>query len=77
MRPTALRLAADATTLRQQHTVLGIRVVCHPTAIPVAWRVLPATQRRAWRPEGEWLLATAWQGVPRGLAMCVLADWGL
>ncbi|MCS7208000.1 MAG: hypothetical protein NZ874_00320, partial [Fimbriimonadales bacterium] len=47
LRLTALWLAIDATTLRQQHTVLVISVVRHPTAILVAGRVLPATRRRA------------------------------
>ncbi|MCS6919538.1 MAG: hypothetical protein NZM28_07190 [Fimbriimonadales bacterium] len=69
LRPTALWLAIDATTLRQHHTVLVISIVCHQTAIPVAWRVLPTTQRGAWRGEWERLLAMVRRGVPRGLGV--------
>ncbi|MCS7300260.1 MAG: hypothetical protein NZ556_01715, partial [Fimbriimonadales bacterium] len=77
LRPTALWLAIGATTLRQHHTVLVISGVCQQTAIPVAWRVLPATQRGAGRGEWEQLLAQVRRGVPRGLPVYGLADRGL
>ncbi|MCS7209656.1 MAG: hypothetical protein NZ874_08810 [Fimbriimonadales bacterium] len=77
LRLTALWLAVDATTLRQHYTGLGISIVCHQTAIPVTWRVLPATQRGAGRPEWEALLAVVRRGMPRGLPVYGLANRGL
>src|SRR4030095_5599919 len=48
-----LALAVDATTLGQRFVVLVVSVVYRGCAIPVAWTVLPATEKHAWR--GEWL----------------------
>src|ERR671929_835174 len=48
-----LALAIDATTLGQRFVVLVVSVVYRGCAIPVAWTVLPAKEKHAWR--GEWL----------------------
>src|SRR4029450_10038465 len=48
-----LALAVDATTLGQRFVVLVVSVLYRGCAIPVAWSVLPATEKQAWR--GEWL----------------------
>lgn len=48
-----LALALDATTLGQHFTVLCVSVLYRGCAIPVAWVVLPATKKAAWRP--HWL----------------------
>ena len=50
---TQLALAIDATTLGQRFVVLAVSVVYRGCAIPVAWVVLPANTKHAWR--REWL----------------------
>lgn len=72
-----LAIAVDATTLGQRFVVLVVSVVYRGCAIPVAWRVLAATEKHAWR--GEWL-RLLWQVravVPRRFCVIVLADRGL
>jgi hypothetical protein len=70
-------LALEATTLGEQFVVLAVRVVSRGCAIPVAWVILPAGQKHAWR--GEWLrlLRRLWRVVPRHWTVIVLADRGL
>jgi hypothetical protein len=46
-------LALDATSLGERFVVLALSVVYRGGAIPVAWVILPAGQKHAWR--GEWL----------------------
>jgi hypothetical protein len=74
---TQLALAVDATTLGQRFVVLVVSVVYRGCAIPVAWTVLPATEKHAWR--GEWLrmLRQVRAAVPRRYFVIVLADRGL
>jgi hypothetical protein len=74
---TQLALAVDATTLGQCFVVLVVSVVYRGCAIPVAWTVLPATKKHAWR--GEWLrmLRQVRTVVPRRYFVIVLADRGL
>jgi hypothetical protein len=72
-----LALALDATTLGQRFVVLVVSVVYRGCAIPVAWTVLPAGEKHAWR--GEWLrmLRQVRAVVPRRFFVIVLADRGL
>ena len=72
-----LALAVDATTLGQRFVVLVVSVVYRGCAIPVAWTVLPATEKHAWR--GEWLrmLRQVRAVVPRRYFVIVMADRGL
>src|SRR5579885_1675137 len=63
-----LVLALDATTLGQRFTVLAISVVYRGCAIPVAWTVVVATEKGAWRPH--------WEGLIRLLEGSVPVDWG-
>ena len=74
---TQLALAVDATTLWQRLVVLVVSVVYRGCAIPVAWTVLAATEKHAWR--GEWLrmLRQVRTVVPRRFFVIVLADRGL
>jgi len=74
---TQLAFAVDATTLGQRFVVLVMSVVYRGCAIPVAWTVLPATEKHAWR--GEWLrmLRQVRTVVPRRYFVIVLADRGL
>jgi len=72
-----LALALDATTLGQRFTVLAVSVVYRGCAIPVAWVVVPATQKGAWRRHGESLFTLLQDSVPDDWMVLVLADRGL
>ena len=74
---TQLALALDATTLGQRFVVLAISVVYRGCAIPVAWVILPAGAKHAWR--REWLrwLRRLRPAIPVGWTVLVLADRGL
>jgi hypothetical protein len=74
---TQLALALDATTLGQRFTVLCVSVGYRGCAIPVAWCVLPATAKHAWRREWPVLLHQLQPAVPRPYTVIVLADRGL
>lgn len=72
-----LVLAMDASTLGQRFTVLAISVVYRGCAIPVAWQVVEATRKGAWRPQWEALFDHLQGSVPSGWTVLVLADRGL
>ncbi len=74
---TQLALALDATTLETRLTVLAISVVYRGCAIPVAWTVLAATAKHAWRREWLRMLRRVRRAVPRTWTVIVLADRGL
>jgi hypothetical protein len=56
---------------------LGVSVVYRGCALPVAWTVVPAPEKQAWR--GEWLrrLGQVRAGVPRRFLVMVLAARGV
>jgi hypothetical protein len=72
-----LALALEATTLGQRFVVLGLSVLYRGCAIPVAWTVLPAGQKHAWRREWLRMLRQVRAAVPRRFFVLVLADRGL
>lgn len=72
-----LALALDATTLGDRFVVLAISVLYRGCAVPVGWKVLPATQAGAWRPHWETLLKEFQAVVPADWSVIVLADRGL
>ena len=72
-----LALAVDATTLGQRFVVLVVSVVYRGCAIPVAWTVLPATEKHAWRAEWLRMLRQVRTAVPRRYFVIVMADRGL
>jgi Transposase DDE domain len=74
---TQLALAVDATTLGQRFVVLVVSVVYRGCAIPVAWTVLAATEKHAWRSEWLRMLRQVRAVVPRRFFVIVLADRGL
>jgi hypothetical protein len=74
---TQVALALDASALGMRFVVLALRVVYRGGAMPVAWIVLPAAQRRAWRPEWLRLLRRVHRGIPKEWTVIVLADRGL
>src|SRR3989442_8145973 len=73
---TQLALALDATTLGTRFVVLAISVVYRGCAIPVAWVILPAGAKHAWRREWLRLLRLLRPGIPPGLTVVLLADPG-
>ena len=74
---TQLALAIDATTLGQRFVVLAISVVYRGCAIPVAWVILPAGAKHAWRREWLRLVRRLRPAIPPGWTVIVLADRGL
>jgi hypothetical protein len=76
-RGTQLALALDATTLGDRFAVLAISVVYRGCALPVAWTILPAGEKRAWRREWLRLLRLLGPAVPPTWTVVVLADRGL
>jgi hypothetical protein len=74
---TQLALALDATTLGDRFVVLAISVVYRGCAIPVAWRILPAGEKHAWRREWLRMLRLLRPAVPPTWTVLVLADRGL
>lgn len=72
-----LAIALDATTLGERFVVLAISVMYRSCAIPVAWVVLPATAKGAWKPHWIGLLERFKSIVPPHLRVIVLADRGL
>ena len=72
-----LALAIDASTLAQRFTVLVISVVYRGCAIPVAWVVLPACTKGAWKPHWLHLFDLLTDVIPSDWTVIVLADRGL
>lgn len=72
-----LAIAIDATTLGQRFVVLAISVVYRGCAVPVAWKILRATEKHPWQPEWLALLERFCDVVPAGWTVIVLADRGL
>src|SRR5439155_22253630 len=73
---TPLALASDATTWGQRCVVLAISVVYRGCAIPVAWVILPAGAKRAWRRAWRRLLRLLRPALPHGWTVIVLAERG-
>jgi hypothetical protein len=74
---TAMALAIDATTLSDCFVVLTVSVVYRGCGLPVAWTILPAGQKGAWRKEWLRLLRLVRPAIPPDWTVLVLADRGL
>jgi hypothetical protein len=74
---TQIALTLDATSLGDRFVVLAICVVYRGCAIPVAWTILSAGQKRAWRREWLRMLRQLRVAIPREWTVLVLADRGL
>lgn len=72
-----LALAMDASTLGERFTVLSISVMYRGCGIPIAWKIIPATEEGAWRPHWEGLLSRFEGVVPPDWKVIVMADRGL
>jgi len=70
-------LALDATTLGRRFTTLDISVLYRGCAVPVAWKILPATGKHPWKGEWKGLLKEFRQALPAGWTVIVLTDRGL
>jgi len=51
-----LAIALGATSLGDRFVVLSISIVYRACAVPVAWKVLKAQEKHAWKPEWQALL---------------------
>lgn len=74
---TRLAVALDATSMGDVFTVLSISVVYRGSAIPVAWKIMPANVRHAWKPEWIVLLKRFSEWVEPGWTVIVMTDRGL
>jgi hypothetical protein len=72
-----LALAMDASTLSDRFTVLCISVLYRGCAIPVAWVIVPAWGKGAWKPIWLDLFDLLAESVPSDWTVIVLADRGL
>jgi len=72
-----IALALDASTLRQVFTVLSLSVVYRGCAIPVAWIIVPACKKGAWKPHWLKLLSEMDAVIPKDWLVIVLTDRGL
>jgi hypothetical protein len=72
-----LAVALDATSLGDRFTILSISVVYRGSACPVAWKIMQANVRHAWKP--EWITLLRWFQalVPAGWTVVVMTDRGL
>jgi Transposase DDE domain len=74
---TDLPLALDATNLGPKLAVLMVSIPYRGSALPIAWRVVPATEEGAWMADFLALLEAIQPAVPTGWMVLVLADRGL
>lgn len=72
-----LALSMDAMTLAERFTVLNISVMYRGCGISVAWKIIEAGEKGAWRPHWEGLLASLEGVVPPDWKVIVMADRGL
>jgi hypothetical protein len=72
-----LALTLDASSLGDQFVVLAVCVVYRGCGIPIAWTILPAGQKRAWRREWLRMLRLLRPAIPPGWTVLILADRGL
>lgn len=72
-----LPLAIDVTNFQDRFHILCVSVVVQGTAIPVAWKVIPAGTKEAWNPHWKQLLTLLQPAVPSDWTVIVLSDRGL
>ncbi|WP_017659078.1 transposase [Baaleninema simplex] len=72
-----LFLALDATHIGQKFIVLSLNVLYRGSGIPVAWKIVKASQKHPWKPLWQDLLRRLSGVVPESVRVWVLADRGL
>ena len=70
-------LAIDATNIGDNLTVLSINVLIRGSGIPVAWKIVKATEKGAWQPLWKQLFESLKGVVPSNLITSVCAERGL
>jgi hypothetical protein len=63
--------------LGDRFVILTICVVYRGCGIPIAWTILPAAKKRAWRSEWLRMLRVLRKAIPPECTVLVLADRGL
>ena len=71
-----LAIAVDATSLGGLFVALAISVVYRGCAVPVAWKILKAGEKHAWKPEWQALLKQFRGLLPAGWTVIVLGRAG-
>ena len=72
-----LVLALDASLDRNRHAALVVSLLYRGTALPLAWQLLPANTKGAWRSHLLRLLRLLWRAVPPDMPVVLLVDRGL
>jgi hypothetical protein len=72
-----LPLALDATFLDDEIASLSISVLFRGSAIPVAWKIVPANAEGEWKSHLLEMLSLLAPVVPEGMAVFVMTDRGL
>jgi hypothetical protein len=70
-------LALDATSLGDRLVILVVSIVYKGCAVPIAWKILPAGRKHAWKPEWLTLLDLVQPAFPTDWQVVVLTDRGL
>lgn len=73
----SLVFAADASTLGQRFTILVISLVYRGCGIPVAWKIVRATEKGSWKPYWLELLDNLKDGLSEDWWVIVTTDRGL
>lgn len=74
---STIALALDATLVGQRWVALVISVVYRGNALPVAWCIVPAHTKGAWKPHWLALLAQFEGAFPVEMSVLMLTDRGL
>lgn len=72
-----LSMALDATSIGENFTVLSINVLYQGCGIPVAWKVVKATEKGSWKPDWQELFQSLNNILPKNWKVIVSADRGL
>lgn len=70
-------LAVDATNQGKRLVALVVSVLYRGSAVPVAWKLLPARQKGSWLTEIEGLLILLKSSLPSDKTVILMADRGL
>lgn len=72
-----IALALDATSIGDKFTVLSINILLAGCGIPIAWRIVNATQPGSWKPHWQKLIEHLQGVIPCDFHVVVTADRGL
>jgi len=72
-----IALAVDATNDKDRLTCLSVSLLYRGTAIPLAWKILPANQKEPWMGHILYLLRLLGRNMPDNMQVLVMVDRGL